>query len=362
MNIELHKLKVRDVLAGFKDSAEAGVVACGGKLDVRPEYQREFVYKDKQRDAVIRSIQRGLPLNVMYWMQKPFGRFEMLDGQQRTISIGQYLTGVFTLDGRCFHNLAHVEQERILGYELMIYICDGDDKERMDWFQTINIAGMQLTDQEIRNVVYAGPWLSDARRRFSKPNCAAVGLMADGKLLSGSPIRQDYLETALSWAGNGDVEGYMSARQHDANADELWNYFRQVIDWVRTLFPAYRKEMETVAWGPLYAGCKDARFNTGDLEAEVARLMEDEDVTRKSGIYPYVLTGQERNLNIRRFNDRMKREAYEQQKGICSACQKHFGFVEMEADHVKPWREGGRTDTANCQMLCRSCNRIKGGR
>ncbi|MBW1940720.1 MAG: DUF262 domain-containing protein [Deltaproteobacteria bacterium] len=363
MKIELHKIPVRAVVDGFQDNAIEGVVAYGGKLDVRPKYQREFVYKDKQRDAVIETIKKGFPLNVMYWMVKEDGTYEMLDGQQRTISIGQYVNGDFSLDNRFFHNLTKEEQDQILDYELMIYFCEGTDKERLDWFRVINIAGEKLTDQEIRNAVYTGPWLSDAKLKFSKPNCAAYLLANDGgALLKGSPIRQDYLETALSWINDGKIEDYMAKHQHDKNANELWEYFQDVIAWVRKTFPNYRKEMANVNWGGLYNRFKDKKLNPEKLEAKISELMQDEDVTKKSGIYPYILTGEEKHLSIRAFSDKMKREAYERQKGICAKCGEHFEIEEMEADHITPWHEGGKTISENCQMLCKECNRTKSGR
>jgi len=362
MKIELHKIPVREVVNGFKDSGIEGVVAYGGKLDVRPKYQREFVYKEKQRNAVIETIKKGFPLNVMYWMVKEDGTYEMLDGQQRTISIGQYVNGDFSLDNRYFHNLTKEEQDQILDYELMIYFCEGTDKERLEWFKTINIAGEKLTDQEIRNAVYTGPWLSDAKIKFSKPNCAAYLLANDGgALLSGSPIRQEYLETALSWINNGEIEDYMAKHQHDENANELWEYFQDVIAWVRKTFPNYRREMAHVNWGELYNQFKDEKLDPVKLEAEIKRLMQDEDVTKKSGIYPYVLTHKEKYLNIRQFTDKMKREAYERQNGICLRCGKWFTLEEMEADHITPWISGGKTVAENCQMLCKECNRRKGG-
>ena len=222
MQIELHKIKVRDVIEGYKDSAEEGVVAYDGKLDIRPKYQREFVYDGQQRDAVLETINQGFPLNVMYWMVKEDGNYEMLDGQQRTISIGQYVSGDFSLHDLFFHNLTDSEQEKILDYELMIYFCEGSDKERLDWFKTINIAGEKLTDQELRNAVYTGPWLSDAKLKFSKTNCAAYLLANDGgALIKGSSIRQEYLETALSWVNHGAIAEYMAKHQHDPEAEEL---------------------------------------------------------------------------------------------------------------------------------------------
>jgi len=367
MKIELQKIKIREVIAGYKDSAEEGVVAYGGKLDIRPKYQREFVYKEKQRDAVIETIKNSFPLNVMYWMIREDGGYEVLDGQQRTISIGQYVSGDYSVDfgGRTamFHNLTKEEQNKILDYELMIYFCEGTDKERLDWFRIINIAGEKLTDQEIRNAVYTGPWLSDAKLKFSKTHCAAYLLANDGgQLVSGSPIRQEYLETALSWINDGKIEDYMAKHQHDPNAEELWEYFQNVIAWVRETFTNYRREMGSVQWGELYNQFKDAKLNAKKLETEIKELMLDEDVTKKSGIYPYVLTRQEKYLNIRAFTDKMKREAYERQKGICVKCKKHFDIEEMEADHIKPWHEGGKTIAENCQMLCKQDNRIKSGK
>lgn len=363
MKIELHKITIRKVVAGYKDSREEGVVAYGGKLDIRPKYQREFVYKDKQRDAVIETIKNSFPLNVMYWMIREDGGYEVLDGQQRTISIGQYVNGDFSLNDRFFHNLTKEEQNKILDYELMIYFCEGTDKERLDWFRIINIAGEKLTDQEIRNAVYTGPWLSDAKLKFSKSNCAAYLLANDGgQLVSGSPIRQEYLETALSWINNGKIEDYMAKHQHDKNADELWKYFQNVIAWVRKIFPNYRKEMTHVNWGELYNQFKDKKQNATKLEVEIKELMQDEDVTNKSGIYPYVLTGQEKYLSIRAFTDKMKREAYERQNGICRFCKKKYDISEMEADHITPWHEGGKTTAQNCQMLCKQDNRTKSGK
>lgn len=367
MKIDLHKIKISEVVKDYKDSAEEGVVAFGGKLDVRPKYQREFVYSGKQRDEVIRTIKNGFPLNVMYWVKKEDGDFEVLDGQQRTISLAQYVNGDFSIDfnGRTamFHNLTKEEQKQILDYELMVYFCEGTDKEKLDWFKIINIAGEKLTDQELRNAVYTGPWLSDAKLKFSKSNCAAYLLANDGgALLTGSPIRQEYLETAISWINNEAIEAYMAEHQHSKNADELWQYFQDVIHWVRKTFPNHRKEMSNVNWGELYNEFKKKKLDPVKLEKEIKALMQDEDVTKKSGIYPYVLTREERHLSIRAFDLKMKREAYERQDGICPTCKKEFEISDMEADHIDPWHEGGRSTAENCQMLCKPCNRRKSGK
>ena len=362
MKIELQKIKIKDVFDGYKDSNEEGVVGYGGKLDIRPKFQREFVYKDAQRNAVIDTIRKEFPLNVMYWsvVKNDDGSlkgYEILDGQQRTISFCQYMQGDFSIDNKYFHSLTNDERAQIENYDLYIYICDGTDSEKLEWFKTINIAGEKLTDQELRNAVYAGPWLTDAKRHFSKSGCAAYGLAE--KYMNGSPIRQDYLQSALKWISNGNIEEYMSKHQFNDNASELWQYFQTVIAWVQMLFPNYRKEMKGLEWGEFYNKYHENSYDAQKMEEQIVGLMQDEDVTAKKGIYEYLLCGDERYLSIRAFTDNMKREAYECQQGICTNCGQHFEIDEMEADHITPWSQGGKTIAENCQMLCRECNRRK---
>ena len=363
MKIEMHEIPIKDIFKGFLDSAENGVVAYGGELNVRPAFQREFVYKDKQRDEVINTVKKNFPLNVMYWVKGENGGYELLDGQQRTISICQYLNGDFSLDYQYFHNLTEEEKQQILNYKLMIYICEGTNKEKLDWFKIINIAGEKLTNQELRNAIYTGTWLTEAKKYFSKTSCPAYQIA--NKYLKGTPIRQDYLETVLKWIAakeDTEIELYMAKHQHDPNAAELWLYFNNVITWVKTYFLKYRKEMQGVEWGLLYNKHAGKPLDAAALEKEVAKLMADTDVTKKAGIYSYVLDGDERNLSIRAFDARMKREAYEKQQGICIHCKQHFELEEMEADHITPWHLGGATIASNCQMLCRDCNRRKSGK
>ena len=365
MKIELQKIKIKDVFDGYKDSNEEGVVGYGGKLDIRPKFQREFVYKDAQRNAVIDTIRKEFPLNVMYWsvVKNDDGSlkgYEILDGQQRTISFCQYMQGDFSIDNKYFHSLTNDERAQIENYDLYIYICDGTDSEKLEWFKTIKIAGEKLTDQELRNAVYAGPWLTDAKRHFSKTGCAAYGLAE--KYMNGSPIRQDYLQSALKWISDGNIEEYMSKHQFNDNASELWQYFQTVIAWVQMLFPNYRKEMKGLEWGELYNKYHENSYDAQKMEERIVELMQDEDVTNKRGIYEYLLCGDERHLNIRAFTDNMKREAFERQQGICPNCKQHFEIEEMEADHITPWSQGGATTLDNCQMLCRDCNRRKGDR
>ena len=365
MNIELHKITVRALTEGYEDDVDTGVRAYGGLLDVRPPYQREFVYDDKKRNAVIATATRDFPLNVMYWAKRPDGTFEVIDGQQRTISLCRYLESSFSVprDGhpRAFANLKDDQQQQLLDYELMVYICTGTESEKLDWFRTINIAGERLFEQELRNAVYAGPWLSHARPYFSKTSCAAYQLGQD--YMSGTPNRQDYLETALDWISRGQVEEYMSRHQFDANSNELRRYFQDVIAWVAATFPTKRKAvMRGVEWGHLYNKFKDTALDPAKLEAAVARLLLDEEVQKQGGIYAYVLDGDERWLNLRGFTDNQKQRAFERQKGVCPVCKEKFELHQMEGDHIDPWHEGGKTIDSNLQMLCKQDNRRKGGK
>lgn len=366
MEIELKEITVSELAESYEDNADEGVAGYGGKLDIRPPYQREFIYKDKQRDAVINTITKDFPLNVMYWAVRNDGNYEIIDGQQRTISICQYVEGDFSVkvgsfpENRAFHNLQKNEKKQIMNYKLMVYLCSGEDSERLEWFKIINIAGEKLTDQEMRNAVFHGSWVSNAKRHFSKINCPAYGLGKD--YLSGAVNRQDYLEKAINWISEGNIESYMSKNQHEPNANELWLYFQSVINWIKAVFPNYRREMKGIEWGFLYNEFKDQKFDSNKLEDEISKLMEDEDVGSKKGIYSYVLNRKEKHLNIRSFSKNQKREAYERQKGICVVCKEHFEIEEMEADHITPWHAGGKTSADNCQMLCKDDNRTKSGK
>ncbi len=361
MNIEMIDLTVRELVAGYADDGEDGVRGYGGKLDIRPPYQRGFIYQGKQREAVISSIIGRFPLNVMYWSLRDDGTYEIIDGQQRTISIAQYAQSDFSVAGRYFHNLTLAEQAEILDYELMVYVCTGTHRDKLDWFRTVNIAGVKLTDQELRNAVYSGSWVSEAKRYFSKSGCAAAGL--GGDYMTGSPIRQDYLQTVIKWrsdADDTDIEDYMALHQHDASAEPLWEYFRAVIDWIESSFTRKRKKiMKGVAWGLLYNIHKYEDLDSAWIEAETQRLILDDDVENKKGIYAYLLNGDEKHLNIRAFKPGMKQKVYETQAGKCVICKKEFDIFDMEADHITPWSEGGKTVEANCQMLCKKCNREK---
>lgn len=360
MEVTLHEIKVRDLVEKYADHDEEGVVGYNNRLDIRPPFQREFIYSDKQRALVIDTLTKGFPLNVMYWSVKEDGNYEIIDGQQRTVSICQYVNGIFSYNDKYFHNLREAEKNQILEYPLTVYLCEGTDSEKLNWFETINIAGEVLTEQELLNAIYSGSWVTDSKRYFSRSNSPAFGIAKD--YLSGTAIRQDYLETALKWIAQRDgttLKDYMALNQHEPNANALWRYFRDVIEWTKLTFPKYRREMKGVSWGILYNEFKDEIIDTDKLEEEIKVLMIDDDVTAKKGIYFYVLTKDEKYLNIRSFTQNQKREAFERQNGICVSCEKTFLFEQMEGDHITPWSLGGKTEPENCQMLCIACNRKK---
>ena len=357
MKIELREIRIRELVADYVDDGEGGVRGYSGQLDIRPPYQREFIYKDKQRNAVIDSIKKGFPLNVMYWSVRGDDTYEIIDGQQRTISIAQYIEGDFSFNGLYFHNLPVDKKNEILDYSLMVYLCSGTDSEKLEWFRIINIAGAKLTDQELRNAVYAGTWVSDAKRYFSRSGGPAYQVGQD--YLKGSPIRQEYLETAIKWISGGNIEDYMARHQHNENAKDLWEHYQSVIGWVERNFTKKRPIMKGGEWGSLYAQYENENLNSEEIEKEIQKLVLDDDVTRKSGIYPYILTGEEKYLNIRKFTENMKLKVYEKQNGKCRICNESFDIKDMDADHITPWVEGGKTDEDNCQLLCKEDNRRK---
>lgn len=204
-------------------------------------------------------------MNVMYWAVREDGNFEVIDGQQRTISICQFVNKDFSVNGLAFHNLTDDKQAQILDYKLMVYFCSGKDSEKLEWFETINIAGKELTKQELRNAVYSGSWVSDAKRYFSKNSRPKLG----DDYMTGSANRQEYLETAIAWISDNQIEAYMSKNQHEQNANELWLYFQAVISWTKATFPKYRREMKGLSWGILYNEFKTQKFDFKNLKKKL---------------------------------------------------------------------------------------------
>ena len=349
MKIILKKILIKELVKDYEDKKEEGVFGYSGKLDIRPPYQREFIYPDKERNAVINTVQQNFPLNVLYWAVRENGGLEVIDGQQRIVSICQYVQGDYSVDNLAFHNLPDDKQNQILNYELTVYFCSGSESEKLEWFKTINIAGKELTNQELRNAVYSGSWVTDAKRYFSKSGCPAHNI--GGDYLKGSSIRQEYLEAAIDWFSEGNIEKYMSAHQQVSKATSLWNYFKDVISWAELNFKN-KKIIKGLPWGYFYNEFKEKKFDLKLIESEVKKLILDDDITNKKGIYPFLITGKESYLSLRAFSESQKLKAHEKQKGKCKVCKNLFEISQMQADHIVAWSRGGKTTEENCQMLC----------
>lgn len=373
MTINPIEVTIGEITKGYINNDEQGVRGYDGLLDIRPPYQREFIYNENEQKAVINTVLHGYPLNVMYWVKRSNDAecpYEVMDGQQRTLSICEYVADVFAVDFKTFSNQPVDIRKKILDYKLTVYVCEGEESEKLEWFKTINIAGKPLNEQEIRNAVYAGPFVSDAKKHFSKSNCGAYRLGKD--LVNGSPIRQDFFKKALEWMAehetrNGKSQSavsYMSMHQHDLNAMPIWTYFQTVLRWAIDTFnmKKFKKIMKGLDWAKFYDEYHEKVLDIKDMEKQISELMGDDEIQKPLGIIPYVLTGDEHYLDLRTFSDKIKLAAWERQNHKCAICGKEFDYEFMEGDHITPWRDGGRTVPENCQMLCRECNRRKGGR
>ncbi len=373
MTIKQIEVTVGEITKGYINNDEQGVRGYGGLLDIRPPYQREFIYDEKEQQAVITTVLRGYPLNVMYWVRRSDDAecpYEVMDGQQRTLSLCEYVDGKFAYDFKNFFNQPEDIRKKILDYKLTVYVCEGEASEKLEWFKTINIAGKPLNEQEINNAIYAGPFVSDAKRHFSKNNCGAYRLGRD--LVNGVAIRQDYLHTALEWMAEHETRsgkrqsavGYMAMHQHDPNANNLWTYFQNVLNWAITNFDMkkFRKIMKGLNWAYFYDNYHEQTLDAESLGKQISELLRDSEIQKQQGIIPYVLTGDEHYLCLRAFPEDIKLAAWERQQHLCALCGKEFDYEFMEGDHITPWKEHGKTVIENCQMLCRECNRRKGSK
>lgn len=373
MTIKQIEVTVGDITRGYVNNDELGVCGYDGQLDIRPPYQREFIYNEKEQQAVITTVLNGYPLNVMYWVKRSEDAecpYEVMDGQQRTLSLCEYVAGKFSYDFKNFFNQPADIQKKILDYKLTIYVCEGEQSEKLEWFKTINIAGKPLNEQEINNAIYAGPFVSDAKMHFSKSNCGAYRLGKD--LVNGTPIRQEFLKQALEWMAEHETRnghrqtavGYMAVHQHDPNANNLWSYFQTVLNWAITNFDMkkFKKIMKGLDWAFFYDKYGSVTLDSAALAKQISDLLRDSEIQKPSGIIPYVLTRDEHYLDLRAFPEDIKLAVWEKQNHKCALCGKEFDLEFMEGDHITPWRDGGRTVVENCQMLCRECNRRKGAK
>jgi hypothetical protein len=362
-----------------------GLFGLAGKLTIQPEYQRNYLYADKggkQEQAVIESLLKGYPLGLIYFNKVANDKFEVLDGQQRITSVGRFVTDKFAIiengNPKMFSTMPAVHRDKILGSILLIYECEGTEPEIKEWFETINIVGIPLNTQERLNAVYSGPFVTKAKEEFS--NSKNANIQKWSAYIKGSANRQEFLATALDWVSKGDISSYMSAHRNDKNITELKNYFNSVIDWVSTVFEDVYPEMKGLEWGRLYEQYHAQSHMAAKMAADVNRLMADDAVENKRGIFEYLLGGatDTKLLEVRVFDPKTKKAAYARQtqvaekKGVsnCPLCAagnnanktRIYDLDEMDADHVSAWSNGGSTSAKNCEMLCTTHNRAKGNR
>ncbi len=384
LNVDITVAKICDGFL-YNETEGKGLFGLGGKLTIQPEYQRNYIYADgggKREQAVIESLLKGYPLGLIYFNTVAANKFEVLDGQQRITSIGRFVTNKFSIDDaghpKNFDSLPADQQMRVRESKLLIYECEGTETEIKEWFRTINIAGVPLNDQELLNAVYSGLFVTKAKEEFS--NSQNSNIQKWSAYVRGSANRQDFLTTALDWVSKGDIGGYMSAHRNDTNINELKTYFNSVLDWVSTVFVDVLPEMRGLEWGRLYEAYHGQSYDPAQMSAGLKKLDADEYVTSRKGIFEYLLGGSvdPKLLNVRVFDDKVKKVAYARQKQAaeqngksnCPLCaagdnankSRIYKLDEMDADHVSAWSRGGNSSAENCEMLCATHNKAKGNK
>ena len=338
----------------------------------------------RKRQAVIHSLLKGYPLGLIYFNKVAEDKFEVLDGQQRITSIGRFVTNKFAImdngNPKNFDSLPADQQAKIRDSKLLIYECEGTETEIKEWFETINIAGVPLNDQELLNAIYSGPFVTLAKAEFS--NSQNANIQKWSAYIKGSANRQEFLERALDWVSKGDIGGYMSAHRNDNNINELKTYFNSVIDWVSSVFTDVEKEMQGLEWGRLYEQYHSKSYDPKKFLPRSSRLYGDPYVKNRQRhlrIHSRRPSEIRSCLDVRVFDEATKRvrlrEADDKQPkpranptarsapvGHDANKSKIWKFAEMDADHVSAWSKGGESSAKNCQMLCITHNRAKGNR
>ena len=379
-------ITIKDLCNGFNynELEGKGLFGLSGNLTIQAEYQRNYIYADGKKDvAVINSLLKGYPLGLIYFNKTPDGRYEVLDGQQRITSIGRYITGKFPIMDendmpQYFSSLSDAVKTQLLETTLLIYECEGEETEIKNWFKTINIQGVPLNNQELLNAIYSGKFVTLAKQEFS--NSSNPNIQKWSAYIKASVNRQEYLERALEWVSHNKIEDYMSRHRNDENINELKMYFEAVIGWVSNIFKDVEKEMKGLNWGELYERYHNVPYNPDDVSTKLKTLYADYHVTNKRGIFEYILGGCQdaRLLNVRLFDENIKRAVYEAQtekaksegKSNCPFCAQGddsnktriWKVSEMDADHVSAWSRGAESSIENCQMLCKIHNQVKGNR
>ncbi len=395
IRIEHKTIEIREIIDGYKIDEHGGIRGFGGNLDIRPQYQREYIHENNLefQKKLIDSIYNELPIGVFYWAEKQDGTYELLDGQQRIITICKYVVdrsfSIKISDAEnYFFNLDDTNQKKILDYRLMIFICKGNYDDKMNWFKTINTGSERLSDQELRNAIYSGSWVNSAKRYFT-----ARGNHAEdcNKLMPGRDrIRQKHLEIAISWHINDKddaINAFMAKNQNKESAKELWDWYRKLLNWVEKIFGANiaidKKVRTTIDWGELWHQYHEKHYDSKHTQTRLHSLFKmhekEEDgvdnteypfIQIPKGIYQYILEGEtiesRKYINKTSFSKSEKQKKWKEQNKkfegenrICKQENCNSPFNQSHGDHITPRSKGGRTIFSNLQMLCESCNRKK---
>lgn len=381
-------ITVKDICKGFvyNELEGKGLFGLSGNLTIQPEYQRNYIYASdggKREVAVIDSLLKSYPIGLIYFNKVAENKLEVLDGQQRITSVGRFVTDKFAIKDengmeQYFGSMAKDKKAKILESKLLIYECEGTESQIKEWFKTINIAGVPLSPQELLNAVYSGPFVTLGKEEFS--NSQNANIQKWSAYVSGSAIRQEFLERALDWVSKSNIGDYMSRHRNDKNITELKKYFNTVIDWVSNVFTDVESEMRGLEWGRLYEEYHKKAYNPVKVSAEMHKLYSDPYINNRKGIFEYILGGSSDSklLEVRVFDEATKKAVYATQtakakkkgESNCPLCaighdankEKIWNLIDMDADHVAAWSQGGATSTKNCQMLCKTHNRAKGNR
>jgi len=362
--VDYGKIKVSELIEGFmEDNTTGQVTSMNGRLNIRPAYQREFVWDKgadnggKKQIALIDSILNGYPINVMYFVKTDVNQdgedmYEVLDGQQRIITMCHFRENRFGLsDGTQYDGLT--DNTKFNNFDTFtVYICEADTlEEKLNWFERVNTAGEPLSKQEMRSAIACGEGTTRAKKYFVSTRETNGTNAYSFDIQSGRPAkdyisrawdRQDVYEQVVTWFINSkkddDILSFMKNNRNDvAKAEEMFEYYKNVIKWIKRLFPTYNPDMKKVDWGFLYNKYHENMAMTSRvLEEQVKYLRQDvgngdnDHLKSTKGIYEYVLAianGENprdalKYLEPRIFSDKDKRAQYERQRHVCPLHEK----------------------------------------
>ncbi len=385
IEVEKVKIKVRDIFNGYENK-EGKTIGYNGKLNIRPEFQREFIYNPEQEEAVIHSVLDGFPLSLIYWGETENG-YDLIDGQQRTLSIMRFISNKYAIRinyighkkiSRTFEELSEEERNSILNYELDIALLKGTPDSKLKYFEIINTAGEKLNNQEMINAAYHGLFINQSRNLFSnKKSEFFTEAGADGNWINfivekDSDIkRQLILEKMLKWVSLGKgktIEEYVSQNREN-NSEEFKAEILKILKWSKETFAPESKDyydwMKKVKWAEVFYENEKKKAEDKvavkyeDIPKRIKELSAMPGIDKNEGIPMFLVTGEEKYLNSRSFNKKDIINKWKEQDKKCASCGEAKDEDQIAGDHIVSWSKGGRTEYENLQVLCKRCNSSK---